>query len=83
MQDLYGLSFASNIFRVWFRLRLKLAKLNVLCQFDSSLSASVLCIIGTFFDMSTAIYDFKYFAEFETFSGRINYYLFYCRSSNV
>ena len=69
MQLRYGKGFASNVFQVWFGLRLKLAELIVLCQLplnilDSSLSASVLCIICTFFDTFTANDSFGHFAEF-------------------
>ena len=67
----YGLGFASNIFRVWFGLRLKLAKSIVLCELVASknfgLFSECNCFMhnwSVFFDMSAAADGFGHLAEF-------------------
>ena len=83
------LGFCVNHFSSLVQNKIKVGQVNRLVStgcplkiFDSSLSASVLCIIGTFFDMFTANDDFGHLAEFWTFFDRNNYYLFYSRFSN-
>ena len=53
---------------VWTKIKVgqvnRLVSASSLYKFWDSLSASVLCIIGTFFDMSTANDSFGHFAEF-------------------
>ena len=88
VQQQYGQGSASTIFRVWFGLRIKLAKSIVLCQLVTSKNFGLFSEYNCFmhkwyvFDMSTANDGFGHFAEFWTFLGRSNYYLFYSRSSN-